>query len=109
MPGNPVEFHAVLKAGDLGVGEATRVVVDARQICLVRLDDGVYAIDNVCTHADASLAEGYVDGTNIECPLHAATFDIKTGKVTKPPAVVDLRTYPVKIDGNTILIALPRA
>lgn len=109
MVGRPVEFHAVLKAADLGIGEATRVVVGARQICLVRLEDGVYAIDDVCTHADASLAQGYVDGAQIECPLHGATFDIKTGKVTKPPALVDLRTYSVRVDGDTILVGLPAA
>ena len=68
-----------------------------------------YATDDICTHEFASLAEGFVDGDCIECPLHAGKFHIPTGKAMTAPVTEDIRTYPVKVEGDEIFINLSKA
>ena len=63
-------------------------------------------MDDICSHAYASMSDGYIEGECIECPLHGAQFNIKTGKAETPPATVDLITYEVKVDGEDILVGL---
>ena len=75
-----IEFHAVAKTGDLDEGEAVQVIVGRKEIAIYNLDGAFYATDDICTHAYASLADGYIEGELIECPLHGGCFDIKTGK-----------------------------
>jgi apoptosis-inducing factor 3 len=92
-------------------GEALSIEVDDTTIALYRLGNDVHATSGICTHALASLADGFVepaDGT-IECPLHQARFDIRTGKALSGPATENLAVYPVRIDGNDILIELDGA
>jgi nitrite reductase/ring-hydroxylating ferredoxin subunit len=81
--------------------------VDGRRIALCNVDGEFFAIDDVCTHAYASLADGYIEGDQVECPLHGACFDIRTGKVKSAPASVDLKTYPVKVEGDRIKVGVP--
>ena len=83
-----------------------RVAVGRKEIALYNLGGEFYATDDVCTHAYASMSDGYVEGDQIECPLHGACFEIKTGKALTPPANRDLATYPVKIEGDTILVGV---
>lgn len=106
MTDTEVEFHAVAKTGDLEQGDAMQVTVGRKEIALYNVDGEFYATDDICTHAYASLADGYVEGDQIECPLHGACFDIKTGKALTPPANRDLATYPVKIDGDTVHVGV---
>lgn len=73
-------------------------------IAIYRLADGYFATQNICTHQFAFLSEGYVVDGCIECPLHQAMFDIKTGKGQGGPAKEDLKTYPVKIEAGRILV-----
>jgi naphthalene 1,2-dioxygenase ferredoxin component len=82
------------------------VEVAGRQIALYDCDGTIYATDNICTHAYARLSDGWLDGTAIECPLHAARFDVRTGKVLAPPATEDLKTYPVRVTDGDIEIGL---
>ncbi len=109
MTDTDVEFHPVAKTDDLGEDEAMQVSVGRKEIALYNLGGEIFATDDICTHAYASLADGYVEGGQIECPLHGACFEIKTGKSMTPPANKDLATYPVKIDGDTILVGVPKA
>ena len=102
-----IEFHAVAKTGDLDEGEALQVIVGRKEIAIYNLDGGIYATDDICTHAYASLADGYVEGELIECPLHGGCFDIRTGKAMSPPVTEDIKTYEVKIDGEQILVGVP--
>jgi naphthalene 1,2-dioxygenase ferredoxin component len=88
--------------GDLREGDVLGVVVAGKAIALYDVDGVVYATDNICTHAYAHLSDGWLDGDAIECPLHAARFDVKTGKVLSPPASEDLKTYPVRVVGDAI-------
>jgi 3-phenylpropionate/trans-cinnamate dioxygenase ferredoxin subunit len=67
-------------------------------------DDRYFATDGLCTHEYAELADGFVQGTIIECPLHNGRFDFTTGEAKGAPACVDLQTYPVKVEGGRILL-----
>ena len=92
--------------GDLAEGEVLGVEGAGRSLALYAADDGRFATDNICTHAYACLSDGWLDGDVIECPLHAARFDIRTGKVLDPPATDDLKTYQVRLVGDEIQVRL---
>ena len=101
------EFHKVAKTSDVDDGEAVQVMVGKKEIAIYNLEGEYFATDDICSHAYASLADGYIEGTQIECPLHGGCFDIKTGKAMTPPVTEDLKTYEVKIDGDDILVNVP--
>ena len=87
-------------------GGAQKVTIDGRDILLVRLDDDVYAISDTCSHADVSLADGFVEADDcaIECPKHGASFDLKTGEALTLPAIRPVPTYDVAVvDGDVVL------
>ena len=90
----------------LGDGEVIGVIVEGREIALYELDGDILATDDICTHAYAKLSDGWMERGEIECPLHAGRFDIKTGKATAPPCVDDLKTYPVRVEGDEIQVQL---
>ena len=101
------EWRKLAKVSEVESGSALAVEVDGREpIAIVNVDGQMYAIDDICTHADASLCDGIVDGEEIECPLHFARFNIKTGAVVAPPADRPLCTYPVRILGDDIEVEL---
>ncbi|MFC7398199.1 non-heme iron oxygenase ferredoxin subunit [Chelatococcus sp. GCM10030263] len=96
----------VAALSEIGAGEVRSVEVNGRSLALYRLEDGsVHATDNECTHALAYLSEGWLEGDVIECPLHGGCFNVRTGKGLGDPIEEDLRTYPVQIAGDDILIA----
>ena len=81
--------------------------VGEREIAVYHLAGGEFrATDNVCTHEYALLSEGWMENGCIECPLHAAQFDIRTGKALCAPADVDLQVFEVKVEGTDILLNL---
>lgn len=90
--------------GDLTEGEVIGVEVAGRPMALYDVDGSIFATDNICTHAYARLSDGWLDGELIECPLHAARFDVRSGKVLDPPATEDLKTYPVRLVGDEIQV-----
>ena len=94
----------VAEKKDLPAGSAIPVEVNGKEIALFNVDDKYYAIDNACTHVGGSLAEGSVDGNEVTCPLHGATFDITSGKVTGEPAEDDVKGYNVIVEGEDIKI-----
>jgi len=102
-----IEFHNVAKTTSLDEDEALQVLINGQELAIYNLEGEFYATDDICTHAYASLADGYIEGGNIECPLHGGCFDIKSGKATTAPCTVDLKTYQVKIEGEDILVGLP--
>lgn len=92
---------------DIAVGEGLEISRDVTgtddDIALLRDDDGqVYALDNTCTHATASLAEGWVEDGKVECPLHSSYFCLKTGKVQGFPATVDTVPHRVEVRGEEV-------
>jgi naphthalene 1,2-dioxygenase system ferredoxin subunit len=92
--------------GDLGAGEVIGVEVAGRSIAIYDCDGTLFATDNICTHAYACLSDGWLEGEAIECPLHAARFNVRTGQVLDPPATEDLKTYPARLVGDDIQVQL---
>ncbi|GAA2898672.1 bifunctional 3-phenylpropionate/cinnamic acid dioxygenase ferredoxin subunit [Pseudonocardia halophobica] len=87
-------------ASDIPDGEAARVQGEV-SIAVFHVDGALYAIDDTCTHQDASLSDGWVEGCAVECPLHAACFDLRTGRPSGPPAKKPVRTHRVVVsDGH---------
>ena len=74
-------------------------------IAIVRTDDGdFYAMDDLCTHGEVSLSEGAIDGCHVECWAHGSRFDVRTGEPDEFPAITPVKTYPVRIDGERVLV-----
>ena len=99
-------WHRVAALGDLKEGEAFPVKLGETPIALYHIDGEVHAIDDVCTHEFALLSQGFVEAGAIECPLHQARFDIRTGRCLAPPADRDLRTYEVRIEGDQVYVSM---
>ena len=100
------EFQAALKLAELPPGSMRSCVIDGREIVVCRTREGVFALDNICTHAHARLCEGRLRATRLVCPLHGASFDIRDGRVLGPPAVVPMPTHAVRIVDGTVEVAL---
>ncbi len=98
--------YEVAKVKDIPPGESKCVDVDGDPVAIFNLDGQFYAISDTCTHAQASLSEGFVEEGIVTCPLHGAQFDIKTGKNMTMPAPVPVQTYTVKIEGDAIKIVV---
>ena len=107
MSDSAVEYHPVAKTDELDEEEGMEVKIGDKDLALYNVEGEFYATDGICTHEYINLCDGYVEGHIIECPLHSACFDIKTGKATTPPVTEDLKTYELKIDGEQILIGVP--
>lgn len=90
---------------DLWDGAGVGAVVAGRDIALFRIGDAVYATDNLCTHGHARLCEGFIEGHEIECPLHQGRFDLRTGAATCAPVSAALQTYPVRIEAGRVWLA----
>ena len=103
MPGGWLE---VAKVGDVVEGEPFACEVAGKKIALYLLDGAIFATTNICTHAYALLSDGLIEGEAIECPLHNARFDIRTGKALSSPAEDDLETFPARIDGDVISVCV---
>jgi 3-phenylpropionate/trans-cinnamate dioxygenase ferredoxin subunit len=89
---------------DLPPGEAMAFEIEGVRIAVFNVGGTYYAIDDVCTHAGASLSEGCVEGSVVRCPRHDAEFDLRTGEPLTPPADSPVRTYPVFIEGDDIKV-----
>ena len=104
---NHIEYHVVGSRAQFRDGDVKRVVIGDKAIALYQLEGDIFATDDACTHAYGSLSEGYVEGEEIECPLHGGRFNIRTGEATAPPVTEDLDTYEVRIEGENVLIGIP--
>ena len=103
-----MDWIRIAATGQLQDDEALAVAVGEVRIALYRSEGEYFATENVCTHAFALLSDGFLEDGCIECPLHQARFDIRTGKALCAPATQDVRTYPVKVDGEDVLVGLER-
>lgn len=94
-----VDFNALVD------GKPQKVAIGNQDVCVARIGEEVFAIADMCTHAEASLSEGDISNYKIECWLHGAEFDLRTGAAVTPPAVEALETFAVKRDGDTVTIS----
>ncbi|WJY36553.1 bifunctional 3-phenylpropionate/cinnamic acid dioxygenase ferredoxin subunit [Streptomyces sp. P9-2B-2] len=93
----------VCPLADLPTGESVRIDT-APPIAVFHADGQLYAIDDTCTHQDASLSDGWLEGCLVECPLHTASFDLRTGAATCLPARRAVRTHPVTVEDGMIYV-----
>ncbi len=99
-------FVTVAKADFLQPGELMYVEVDDEPVCLINLDGELHAINDYCTHEDASLSDGTIDGDEIECPLHGGSFNIRTGDPTSFPVALATEKYSVRIVGDDVQVSV---
>lgn len=93
-------------AGDVPEDDVIAVVVDGREVALYEVDGEIFATDNICTHGQARLCDGFLEDGEIECPLHQGRFDVRTGKALCAPLSEDIRSYPVRIENGRIFVDL---
>jgi 3-phenylpropionate/trans-cinnamate dioxygenase ferredoxin subunit len=93
----------VCSVDELPEGEATRLDL-VPPIAVFHAEAGFFALDDTCTHQDASLADGYVQGCEVECPLHAACFDLRTGVPNGLPATRPVRTHAVLVEHGAVFV-----
>ena len=98
-------WTAVATLDDFAASDSIAVVAGGREIALHLVGDTVYATANRCTHGDALLCDGFLEGHTIECPHHQGCFDVRTGAAMAPPAEVALATWPARlVDGRIELL-----
>ena len=103
-----MSFIRICPLAEIPVDGAISAQINDEPVAVVRTSENVYAISELCSHAQISLAQGEVDGTTIECWLHGSRFDLPTGKPTNPPATDPIATYPVKVkDGDVYVSPTP--
>jgi nitrite reductase/ring-hydroxylating ferredoxin subunit len=96
----------VARVSELSPGTGKVVGTDGRSVALFNVDGVFYAIDNTCTHRGGPLGEGALIGEIVTCPWHGAQFNVRTGAVTSRPAPSGVRSYPVKVEGDDVLVEL---
>ena len=98
-----------MKLAELPLGSMRARVVGGRELVICHTREGVFALDNICTHAHARLSEGRLRATRLSCPLHGACFDIRDGRVLGSPAEMPLPTHAVRVVDGTIEVAVGAA
>jgi 3-phenylpropionate/trans-cinnamate dioxygenase ferredoxin subunit len=106
-PEDQVEFVAVAVVDDLDDEGRLLLEIDGQPIAVFKIADAYFAIADFCSHDDGPLAEGDVEGHDVICPRHGAHFDLRSGKALSLPAVVDIPAYPVRLEGEQILVGVP--
>jgi 3-phenylpropionate/trans-cinnamate dioxygenase ferredoxin subunit len=100
-------FVRVARVGQVPPGRLKRVELAGRLVCLANVNGQIYAVDDDCTHISGPLDQGDLTGCVLECPLHLARFDVRTGKVLRGPAREDLPTFAVHIEGDDVYVLEP--
>jgi naphthalene 1,2-dioxygenase ferredoxin component len=104
MPQPGPDWFYALAASDLPNDDVLGVMVEDKDIAICTVGEAIYAIDNVCSHGNARLCNGFLDGHEIECPLHQGKFDVRDGKPLCDPVTEPVRSYPVKISEGHVWV-----
>src|SRR5438477_3750291 len=99
-------FVRVARTDEIEEGTGKYFDVDGDPVAIWHVDGNFYATTDVCAHEEASLSEGELDGEAVECPLHGARFNVRTGKVLALPAVTNIKTYPVRVVGTDVEVEI---
>ena len=89
---------------DIPEDDVIGIEVDGKSLALYSVEGQVYATDNICTHGHAQLCDGFLEGHEIECPLHQGRFDIRNGKAMCAPLTQDIKTYPIRIEAGRVYV-----
>jgi nitrite reductase/ring-hydroxylating ferredoxin subunit len=100
------QFAPVLELIELPLGAMRACTVAGRELLLCHTRAGLFALDNICTHAEARLCEGRLRATRLVCPLHGAVFDVRDGRVLAPPAECPLSTHALRVRAGVIEVAV---
>jgi 3-phenylpropionate/trans-cinnamate dioxygenase ferredoxin component len=100
-------FVPATRTSALPPGAMTWVAIDRERLVIANVDGVFYALRDVCGHRRAPLSKGTLEGHVIECPLHFAQFDVRTGRLVTGPASADVPTYEVRVDGDTVYVRVP--
>lgn len=103
-----LDFVEIGPVGELPPGERLFVDIEGKSIVIFNIAGGLFSIADVCSHDDGPVGEGDLREYSISCPRHGAEFDVRTGKVLKMPAVIDIPAYPVRVRDGTIELGLPK-
>src|SRR5262245_37498352 len=103
------DYIAVATTAELPNGARKLLEIDGKPLAVFNIAGAFYAIADICSHDDGPVAEGDLEGYEIECPRHGARFDVRNGKVLSFPAIVDIPAYPVKVVDGEVLVGLPPA
>jgi len=98
------EWIHVADVGEIAPGEVMRIEIADEPIAVWNVDGQFYATSDTCTHEEASLSEGDLWGEVVECPLHGAQFDVRTGEVLSLPAIFPLATFAVKVEDGKLYV-----
>ena len=98
--------YRIARIGEVTPGKTKIIQAGKKELVLCNVEGVYYCIDNVCTHDEGPLGEGELMGDIIECPRHGAQFNVKTGEVVAMPAVVPISTYPVRVEGDQVVVTL---
>jgi naphthalene 1,2-dioxygenase system ferredoxin subunit len=96
----------IVSKADVPEEDVVGVEINAKSIALYQVDGEIFATDNICTHGNARLCDGFLEGHEIECPLHQGKFDIRNGKAMCAPLTEDIQIYPVKIEGGRVFVEI---
>lgn len=100
------EWINVAALADVPEDDVIGLVANGRDVALYKIDGEVFATDNLCTHGNARLSDGFLEDGQIECPLHQGRFCVKSGEALCAPLTENIRVYPVRIEGERILLNL---
>ena len=100
------EWVDVTSEDNLFEGASIAVIVHDQELALHCIDGVPYASDNLCTHGAARLCEGFIEGHEIECPLHQGRFDLRNGKAMGPPATEPIRVYPARLKDGRVWVEI---
>jgi naphthalene 1,2-dioxygenase system ferredoxin subunit len=100
------QWTDVAALADLFDGAGVPVTAQGHEIALFQLADEVFAINNLCSHGDARLCDGFVEGEHVECPFHQAQFSLRDGSVSCGPATEPVKSWPVRIEAGRVLLQL---
>jgi nitrite reductase/ring-hydroxylating ferredoxin subunit len=98
------EFVPVAKAAELAPGEMKWVAIEGNRLVLANVEGSFYALRDVCGHRNAPLSRGKLQGCLIECPLHFAQFDVRTGELVEGPVSAAVPVYEVRVEGGTVYV-----
>src|SRR4051812_1217272 len=101
------KWQVAVALADLKPDEPAACSLGPHEIAIYLVDGAYYATSNICTHASALLTDGFMDGCEIECPLHNARFDVRTGTALTSPAEADLETFRTRVVGGHVEVLIP--